>query len=102
MIGRDALREAHVVTLDPIGRFGAGTAYELEVRAPIRLAPKEAAPRWSTLHASNKESEHNILNQLFTPIVIQQYPGQTLPPDFRRRVSHRSVLRGGNQSLART
>lgn len=103
MIGRDASREASIgrVGYDRIDTRSA--FYERDVAYPAMQTPLTSrAPGWTTLKASNKTSEHNILNLLETPIVMQQHPAPVLPPDLGRRISNRSVVRRGSQSLART
>jgi hypothetical protein len=101
MIGRSARQDQPVPVLDAVDRFGAGTLYREDIARPFRLTPLAAPPFWSTLNASNKASEHNPYNVL-PRIVVAQLAGQTTAPDLSRRISHRIVLRPGNQSLGGT
>lgn len=86
---------------DAQGKFGAGTQYRLDVARPYDLTPAAAAPRWATLAASNKPSEHNIYNGARI-IPVAQLAGQTAPPNLKRLISYRAQLRPGNQSLGGT
>jgi len=94
-------QETRPVTLDPVGRFGAGTQLLVRVKWPWSRVQFDAAPGWKTLFASNKKSEHNIHNVL-PRIVVYQSPPMTQSTDFRRRISFRPTLRPGNSSLGRT
>lgn len=99
MIGRDhnldrATGAADRPGYDPLGLDGAGALYGRGVKLKYLEAPQN-------LHASNRPSDTNIAN-IPVRIVVAQLAPQTQPRGFRKTLSHRIVLRPGNQSLGGT
>jgi hypothetical protein len=82
-------------------KFGAGILYDDGVAFAYVHAQERKAPYWTTLHASNKESEHNIGN-MPVRIVVAQLANQTQARNLKTLVSQRITLRPGSQSLGGT
>lgn len=101
MIGRSPVQDLKWPAYDAQDKFGAGLQYRLDVARPYDLTPATQPPGWTTLNASNKPSEHNILNGA-RMIPVAQLAGQTAAPNLRTLISYRVNLRPGNQSLGGT
>jgi hypothetical protein len=86
---------------DAQNKFGAGALYDDDVGfAWVHTKPQaHRVSSWIQMSkVSNRMAEHNTGN-MPVRIVVAQLARPTLPSNLKNLVSHRLVLRPGNQSL---
>lgn len=83
---------------DRIDKFGALNLYDDGVAFAYTHVIEARPPYWSTLRASNKDSER-FTGNLPIRIVVAQLASQTQARNLKTLVSQPLVLRPGNQSL---